>query len=134
MAELPGAMAPPSSVGVCVVLGSTGLLCVPILDEGGICSLQGHFFLTVEILLTKITPGKETPLDPDGYHFTSCALDCEHKSKHLCWLHPSSLCLSLHPGSVCGFLPAVTGTDSEPHRPLSPQLPAVIEELCVCSG
>lgn len=44
MAELPGAMAPPSSMGVCIVLRSTGLLCVIILDVDGTCSLQGHFF------------------------------------------------------------------------------------------
>lgn len=80
----------------------------------------GTFFLAVKILLAKIILGKEIPLDLDGSCFTSCALDCEHKSKHLCWLHPSSLCLFLHPGSVCGVLPAVTETDSEPHRPLSP--------------
>lgn len=88
----------------------------------------GTFFLAVKILLAKVTLGKEIPLVPNGCHFTS---DCEHKSKHLLCLHPSSLCLFLHPGSVCGTLPAVTKADSEPHRPLSPQLPAVIEELCV---
>lgn len=60
MAELPEAMAPPSSVGVCIVLRSPGLLCVTVLDVVAPGARRDIFFLAIKILLAK----KRNPLGP----------------------------------------------------------------------
>lgn len=59
MAELPGAMALPTSMGVCIVFRSTGLLS-PFWTWWYL-QPAGTFFLAVEILLVKIALGKEIP-------------------------------------------------------------------------
>lgn len=113
MAEFPGAIAPPSSVGVYIMLKSTSLLCVTILDVV-VPEACRDIFSRSPHTLSKDHSWKRNPLGALKLFISLLIVKASLLALSI------SLCLSLHRGSVCGILSAVIEADSEPHRPLSP--------------